>query len=683
MPFPLDVRPRLPWDGQEWDVTGHFDVRGRGDRRIKLLFTQFAEKPGVAGHPMPPPFSDGVKAYIRYNASITARKYPPHRDIEAFRAIYVAVAEQGQPDLTLINPYTLDRAIQVLRERVAPSTVSQVGERLCSISRFLFEKRLALSAPPDWKHGVGISPRLMQRVGPEFEARRLAKIPSQDVLDALALAFNLAERPREVVETSIFALLCSAPDRINEVLSLGADCETQADWEGKPSYGLRCRGSKGFHDHTKWIVPSMVDVVREAVRRLKIHTAKARRMAAWYEANPGRLYLPTHQEHLRKHTLLTVDEISEITRITDHKSIERFCSKHGVLPVEGRFIQRGGSTAQLRFEDIEKAIISLLPEDFPHLDKRTNLKFSEALFVVPCGFFRENHPTWSCMFQAVRYDQVLIALAGRDTKRGRARSIFERLGLSTPEHPVGAKTHQFRHWLNTLALKGGLSEWDIAQWSGRKNLSQNRAYDHESSAEIVTRLRQVIGGRGRGAIANIPRNLPVSREAFAEMAIPNAHATALGFCIHDFAQSPCSLFMDCINCIEHVCLKGDEAKTKRVCVMLEQAKSSLQKACEALAENYEGAQEWFDAHGLTVARLEQLLAILTNPEIPVGTVVQLTRAGRYTLPEQAVSDRLGRSAVPPLDRPHALVATSLPGGNHAQEAISQDQGVEAQSERHA
>jgi hypothetical protein len=364
-----------------------------------------------------------------------------------------------------------------------------------------------------------------------------------------------------------------------------------------------------------------------------------------------------------------------------------------VHPIEGRFIQRGGSTAQLRFEDIERAIIRLLPEGFPYLDKRTNLKFSEALFVVPYGVFRENHPTWSCMFQAVRYDQVLTALAGRDAKHGRARSIFERLGLSTPEHPIGAKTHQFRHWLNTLALKGGLSEWDIAQWSGRKNLAQNRAYDHESSAELVARLRKAIGDRdrSRGAIASLPRNLPVSREEFAEMAVPDAHATALGFCIHDFAQSPCHLFMDCINCTEHVCIKGDEAKTKRVGMMLEQARSSLQKAREALAENYEDAQEWLDAHGLTVARLEQLLAILTNPEIPVGTVVQLARAGRYTLLEQAVSDRLGLSTVPPLDMPHAPIAILPPGGNHAQEAIGhvqekpvgQDQGVEAQSERHA
>lgn len=637
----------LDWNASAWVVTSHFDVRGMGDREMSLLFTQFSPGPAIRGEPMAAPFSDSAKAYIRYHAALQVRKYPPHRDIQAFRGVYAALLEKGPPNLCDLDSHILDRAVHILRSRLAESSSMQAAERLQAISKFFADRRLAAAAPMDWKHGQRVIPSLFGRVGPEFERRRQSKLPTQEVLDALATAFNVARRPREIIETSVYALLCSAPDRINEVLSLATDCETPTDWEKSQGYGLRWRGSKGYQDHIKWIPSTMVDVVKSAVGRIREHTEQARTVARWYESNPTRVYLPRELEHLRDQKLLLTSDIYDITCV-GHTSA--WAQRKGLVPVQGKVASRGTKAAMYAFRDVERAIIAMLPKSFPYFDKRTRLKLSEALLVVPYGLFREKHATWTSMIQVLRYDQIAQALTGVKTSSGDSPSIFERLGMVTPEHPLRATTHQFRHWLDTLALKGGLSDWDVAQWSGRKSVRQNRSYDHESSEEILSKLRKAVGDRdrSRGAIATLPKNLPVSREEYAEMEVPNAHSTEIGFCIHDFSSMPCQLFMDCINCREHVCVKGDAFKLMRVEAMRADTRLSLQKAHSALASEWEGAGEWIDVQSKALARLEQLHAILTSPDVLDGAIVQLGSAGRYTIMEQALHDRLGPAAVPVL-----------------------------------
>jgi hypothetical protein len=631
----------LEWDSFGWEVADYFDIRGMGGRSVTLNFTEFALRPSVSGPRMEAPFCDQVKAYIRYNAAVQERRYPPHRDIQAFRALYVAQRENGRPDLCSLDGHELDRAVQILLGRVAETSAMQAAERLQKISLFLAEKRLSTSAPRNWKHGIRVTPSLFGRVGPEFEARRQQKLPTQELLDSLAAAFNVAVRPRELIETSVYAILCSAPDRLNEVMCLPEDCEVPAEWERSQAYGLSWRGSKGYGDHIKWIPEPMVDVVRLAVNRLRESTQQAREIAKWYEARPGHLYLPPHLEAFRKEDVLSTADIYEIIGVGHTGAWAR---RNGLIPISGKVEGRGKNAALYSFQDVERAIIGMLPRSFPYFDKRTRLKYSEALLVVPYGLFNERWTTWSCMIQPVRHDQIAQALTGIKTPSGESPSLFQRLGMAPPSTTTRrATTHQFRHWLDTLALKGGLSDWDMAQWSGRKDVRQNRAYDHESSEEILAKLRVAIDDRDRskGVTIPVPRNFPVSRDEFAKLEIPNAHSTEVGFCIHDFASSPCQLFMSCINCRELVCVKGDAFRTRRVEKMLGDTRSSLMNAKRMGMDEWEGAEDWIRAHTTTLERYEQLHAILTSPDIPDGTVVRMDGAGRYTAMEQAIRDRLG------------------------------------------
>jgi hypothetical protein len=179
---------------------------------------------------------------------------------------------------------------------------------------------------------------------------------------------------------------------------------------------------------------------------------------------------------------------------------------------------------------------------------------------------------------------------------------------------------------------------EIAAWSGRKDVRQNADYDHRTPEEKLERKRRRDGELTKIAGGAAKINQPVTRaEAAARSA--HGHATEIGFCEHDFAASPCAMFMECINCTKHVCIKGHDPKhLERVGLALASARNSLAKAEQARAEEYEGAEEWIKAHRETVERLEQLHTILSDPTLPDGSLIRLAKSGRYSLVEQAMRD---------------------------------------------
>ncbi len=165
----------------------------------------------------------------------------------------------------------------------------------------------------------------------------------------------------------------------------------------------------------------------------------------------------------------------------------------------------------------------------------------------------------------------------------------------------------------------------ILPGSGRLDVRQNEAYDHVTADQMVAKIRESIGDQTLmfGPLAKLPKNIPLSRDEFARLKIPTAHTTDLGFCVHDYTMTPCERHADCINCNEHVCVKGDEGKTMRVRRRLEEANQLLSRAEEAKTQGYYGADRWMEHHQKTVQRLAQLTDIFDNPAVAVGAVIQL------------------------------------------------------------
>ena len=649
----------LDFNAHVWDVSDYYIKRGRPGR-IRIQFTLCSTGAGRSiGIPFPDPLGAFAKAYTRYCASRKRAVGAPGYPITAFRMLALALSEKGLgPDVGLIDAHVLNHAVHLIAARYSSATGAGIGSVLAEIANFLRTNHLSDCIPVAWKHAIIYVKS--DRIGKEADARREAKLPTEETLDTMARAYSAAIEPRDAILTSVMALLCCAPDRINEVFALSEDCEVEEVVEGKAAYALRWAGSKIYPDHLKLIPSVMVDLAKDAIKRLRKHTEEARRIAAWYEANPGKLYLPSHCAHLRGRDL-TFSDIMEITGMASSAATGRWVRQAGI-----ECVRSGRRPAMCRFTDVECAIVALLPRGFPILDSRTGLRHSQAMMVVRRHEFAIGRKSvWRCMISPVTYYQVWHGF--RRSAHGEA-SVFERLGLSTEDRRIGLTSHQIRHYLNTIANKSNLSPVDIAAWSGRSDIGQNGAYDHETGEEILERRRRMEkqAGEIRAArgVAALPTkatlNPPVSRDDIRQRRL-HGHATALGFCEHDFASAPCPMFMECLHCRKHICIKGDDPnQIEKVTGALELARQSLSKALTALSMEYDGAEDWVQAHTQTVYRLEQLLAILTDPDIPGGSRVALAKGGRYTLIQQALFDHGEATSVHLLPALNRVVIPSAP-----------------------
>lgn len=606
----------LPFQSDVWDVTDAVAVKGRAGKRERITFSNAATVDQKVPEIMREPFLSFAKAYIRYMHGMRPTKII-HNRMAALRAIEAALLEKGAvADPVQIDLRVLNRAAQIVSGRFSDGAAYRVGKQIEMLSVYLTENRLT-SLPVRWRNPIK-RPSSAVRVGKEFDERRAEKMPSSAALDALPLIFRLAKEPADVIAVSVAAILLASPDRIGEVLTLPEACEVRETRNGKEdAYGLRWWPAKGAKPMVKWLVPSMASVVEEALQKIRLVTAEARRIAQWYEQHPSQLYLAPEVSYLRNQEWLSIAEVAEILGLFT-ESVSFWCKAKAI-----KTERLGGTQVFARFSDVEAAVLGMLPRGFPVLDNETGLKYSEALIVVQCNQLHFRKSTYKCMIETISVNQINVAL-GSSALHGH-HSIFSRFDFTEPDgSPIKITSHQFRHYLNTLAQAGGLSQLDIAKWSGRRDIRQNEAYDHVTPGHMLEKIRDAVGGDQMfGPLAELPKKVLIRRDEFARLVVPTAHTTDLGYCIHDYTASPCQLHMDCIHCRDLVCVKGDVEKEAMLRRRLDEAKSLMVKAQAATAEGYAGSDRWFDHHRSTVDRLAQICSIMDDPAVPSGAVIQL------------------------------------------------------------
>lgn len=626
----------IPFHENVWDVTDA--VVNKGGKRERITFSTSATAGNKTPSMMQEPFLSFAKGYVRYMHGLRPTK-AIHGRLAALRALEAALAEPGAiPDPVHVDSGVLNRAAQFLVDRLGDGAAYRAGQQLEMLATWMAENRLT-TVPVRWRNSIK-RPAGGVRVGKEADERRAEKMPSQAALDALPRVFLLAIEPADVITASASAIMLSAPDRISEVLTLPEACEVREPRRGKEdAYGLRWWPAKGADPGVKWVVPSMASVVQEALRKIRGVTEEARRIAKWYEEYPGRIYLAPDVEHLHDQEWLSLAEVAEILGLSDRSAANAWCRAAKIATSK----RDGGKRVFARFAGVEKAVLGMLPRGFPILDKATGLKYSEALFVVRRNELGAQRGTYRCMIEAVGVGQINTGLGNR-AEHG-YESVFTRLGFTEPDgSPITLTSHQFRHYLNTLAQVGGLSQLDIAKWSGRKDIRQNEAYDHMTPTAMLQKIRDAVGDDNQmfGPLAELPKRVMIRRDEFARLVIPTAHTTDIGYCVHDYTSSPCQVHMDCIHCQDLVCVKGDEEKTALLRQRLDEARDLEDKATAAQEDGYFGSDRWAEHHRSTVERLSQLVAILDDPSVPDGAVIQLSTPNMASRIAQAAADRLPR-----------------------------------------
>lgn len=612
----LDARTQF--DKNIWTIGFN---KGKNTVHRAVFSTLEASRENKSEPSLPQPFLNFAKATLIYLHDKSPRTNESAR-VVALRCLEAALRASNKASRpTAIDEIVLDDAAELAAQKFSPSVAYRVAGILEHIAEFMNSKGF-INLRRRWTHGLKKPRETGSRISQDALASRQERLPSAAALRALGAIFHDAIEPADVLVSSNTALMLCAPERINEVLRLRRNCLVEGEGEYAGKLGLRWPGSKGAEDTTKWLPTEMVPIARKAVSNIIAVTTPGHKLAAWYTANPGRLYLHEGAVSLRNKEILTVDEIGLILwgDMAARESARIWALSSNELSPQSL----GGRRIGFFFEDVERTVIGMLPKTFPYMPGAPELLCRDSMAVTSTHELHSTYSTYLCMFSCVDYNTIANRLGSREDLA--AISIFGRFGYTEDDgSPIELQSHSLRHYLNMLGQTGGLSSAEIAIFSGRKDVRQNRAYDHMSSDEVQAPISQALRDGFTSELEpvfGVGLNL-APRSEFNGLGLTAAHTTEYGWCTHDFASEPCQVYRDCINCEEQECVKGEEQKEENLRMLKSETEHLLKQAQEALGEEEFGADTWVQHQKVTLERVEALLAILESPGVEIGARIRL------------------------------------------------------------
>lgn len=612
--------PGVDWDSPVWP----------GARWCKLSVG--ARRRFAADERLDPDFIDFAKAYHAWTGA--HRPSAAGFERQALKCLEAALVDAtGSGSLQGLSMSVLDEAANAARPRYTPAVRYHVGRHLANIARLASEKRLSPLDLSTWRPPFA-KPQGAGRTDAASRGLANARMPPPGGLEAMAEIFaNDPPDPQARFVSAVWALLMCAPWRIGELLRLRVDAEVEdTNDEGGPVYGIRYHGAKGFGADIKWVPKVMEPVAREAFGRIRDMTATARGLARHLETRPARPFLYPDAPRVGPDDALTPGQKAQYLRRP--------------LPKRGAARQ-----AYWRFDTISEhweRARARPPAGFPVLHAATRLRWSEALFAMHAHSLHDGVPTDFYRLEAPTANRVNDLLRPAGSKRG----VLAKLGYRGPGGAaIRLTTHQARHYVSTLAERGGMAQEDLARWAGRASPRDNRVYNHMSQEEHVEFARSTFARLGVfGGDAAVEVRAPVPRrELLARGEAGPVQHTEFGFCVHDFVMSPCEKNRDCLNCTEHVCVKGDAEREARIRERHAFLEGERDKALEAIRRGEACADRWLEHNLKSLARLRGLIGVLESG-VADGTLLRLEDDGAEHSHVRRVLDRhLPRARATPLE----------------------------------
>lgn len=562
-------------------------------------------------------FVEFAKAYFRYQQG--HKPTGTKNELKALRAIESALIQiNGNASITGLSMDCLDEAIVLAKQHYSEGAAYHCGREIERLAEFVTINHLIPANLKTWKSPIP-RPSDTTKTGKEAKTAREKKLPNEVALNALAEIF--ASDPtdeRDIFTTAVFAMLMSAPSRITEILALPVDCEvTEKDSKGVERYGWRFYSGKGYEGDIKWIPTVMVEVAKIAVIRATKLSSEARKLAAWIENTPNKFYRHKNCPTVSDNVGLTMEQACQALGL----AFDSIKSCRSSLNGRGLETKDGVHTLDSLWEHVKKR----LPDDFPWFDKEKGIKYSNALFVLNTNQLHATRGRLPVELHKPTNNFFNNDIDTRESLGTAHRNIFDRYEyLSETGQRLKLTSHQARHLLNTIAQRGGLSNLEIAKWSGRADVKQNRTYNHMTEYELVAMAERIDTTKAMfGPVGEVSKYIPVTALEFNTLEQAAAHVTEYGFCVHDYTMSPCEKYRDCVNCTEQVCIKGDSSKLERIKERLERTEALLAKAGWDANKGDVGADRWLTYHQKTANRLRELVSILENPDIEEGAQIKL------------------------------------------------------------
>ena len=91
------------------------------------------------------------------------------------------------------------------------------------------------------------------------------------------------------------------------------------------------------------------------------------------------------------------------------------------------------------------------------------------------------------------------------------------------------------------------------------------------------------------------------------------------------------MYRDCLNCVEHACVKGDERAESVLRDRLAVMAKAVAAAEDAAASGERNSEIWLSRKTIELARLRELVALIDDHTIGEGAVLRLNGEARYVI----------------------------------------------------
>ncbi|MEI8644322.1 integrase [Pseudoalteromonas sp. Hal040] len=574
-------------------------------------------------YPMATPFIDFAKAYIRYIFS-----YNPvsnlQRQFEALRILEEAlILAKGSADVLLLDGLVLEQVNILFPKRLSNKQGrNKAGYQMELLLDFCRDNQITPSLP-QWKNNYTREKDLTISLDEKGIEHRNEQLPSNEEMMLVANMFSQA--PTYGVEaeyyTSAMAILMTAPSRFSE-LTLPIDCFVkEEDRAGIERLGIRWNPSKKGKKGIKWVPTEMKEVVIEAHSRL-IRVGESARLAAKFaENNPGIFY--RHSDCLTppdypEDKILTPQQLGAALGlvIKNESSLQ-----HGTKWLKDLYEKNNGKISYRALGQHQWAFYTSKFPNWPFIDNERKVKVSEALML-----YRENEfnpraraaKPFSFLFPTC--NQVNDRFIQKDSRS--AASLWVKHGFKKADGTyLRVDTHGARHWLSTMAERGGMDAVTLANWAGRALIRDNASYDHRTEQEKADEIGALMIPEDASSLDKINLNIPVSYEDIGSDLPGCTITTELGLCVHDYAMLPCQRHGDCETCKELVCIKGFSKSLELLKQREKAVVSQLEKAMKEHELGAFGADRWVDNHMWRLAHIRTKIRLLEDESIPDGTAL--------------------------------------------------------------
>jgi hypothetical protein len=590
-----------------WDIRALKD-RSANSASPRLYFTRH----GTTDDPLPPHFALAVKSWLILERGSTANMGPR---LDSVRMLWEAILNRRRGVASRFRweglcTEDLSQAELLMRARWSESTTYKRVVNIIAFAEFLAARGIsrALYYRPQ-------TPRVedFNRHTIAGQQERRDRLPTEAALLGLADIYcRFATEPRDRLRIAAVAILVVAGFRIGELLTMPADCEVEEVRGSWPRYGLRYfreksrGGAKMFA--VRWLTATGAELARQAISEIRNITEASRGRAKELERSPHRVPIPGYHWAAR----MTAGEVARSTGFSKPpKQIPCHRDRTGVF---------------YRAFEVEHYLRSLRVGRLWTVDKHNGSfqMLSQTLLVTFRNFFHPGRPNSSLLVEPVVIQQISDFLSGR----GEVHSAFERFDIREPDGSLCQVTsHQFRHWLNYVADKGGLPVDLQTRWLGREHPRDTEAYRHATVDERLAWVKEgVRSGELSGAKAEAYLELPRSkRDVFLDAEIQAVHVTAFGLCLHDFAVAPCPYHLNCIRgCPDYLRTRGSSSERHQ----LVQIELATKRALAGAKASGDVAQAWITHYEETLDGVRKALAVDHDPGAADGGLVKPFAGGR-------------------------------------------------------